>query len=124
DLTTVDVAAHDALLADARAHAGDYALVQWSSPMPDDHLADRAVLEGKMSTDMPLDDLRWEPEVYDTERMRRRNEMIEARGVGQYSSAAQHTATGELVGVTTLSRLDTLPDRVDQWETIVLEQHR
>jgi GNAT superfamily N-acetyltransferase len=124
DLTTIDVAAHDALLADAVAHSEDYTLVQWTSPVPDQHLADCAVLEGKMSTDMPLDDLQWEPEVYDTERMRRRNEMIEARGIRQYSSAAQHTTTGELVGVTTLSRLDTLPDHVDQWETIVLEQHR
>jgi GNAT superfamily N-acetyltransferase len=124
DLTNLNVAAHDTLLADARAHATDYTLVQWTSPMPDEHLADCAVLEEKMSTDMPLDDLEWEPEVYDAERMRRRNEMIAARGIRQYSSAAQHTATGELVGVTTLSRLATLPDHIDQWETIVLEQHR
>jgi RimJ/RimL family protein N-acetyltransferase len=82
------------------------------------------VLEGKMSTDVPLDDLAWEPEVYDAERMRRRNEMIVGRGMRQYTSVARHEATGELVGSTTLTRLATLPDHVDQWETIVLEEHR
>ena len=80
DLSAVDTAVHDELLADARAHAAGYTLLQWTSPIPDEHLAGCAVLEGKMSTDMPLDDLAWEPEVYDAERMRRRSEMIEARG--------------------------------------------
>jgi len=124
DLSAVDTAVHDDLLADARAHAAGYTLLQWTSPIPDEHLAGCAVLEGKMSTDMPLDDLAWEPEVYDAERMRRRSEMIEARGLRQFTSAARHDATGEIVGMTTLTRLDTLPEHVDQWETIVLEEHR
>jgi GNAT superfamily N-acetyltransferase len=124
DLTHVDTAAHDALLADARAHATGYTLLQWTSPIPDEHLAACAVLEGKMSTDVPLDDLAWEPEVYDVDRMRRRNEMIAARGMHQYTSAARHDVTGEVVGMTTLTRLATLPDHVDQWETIVLDGHR
>ena len=124
DLSAVDTAVHDDLLADARAHAAGYTLLQWTSPIPDEHLAGCAVLEGKMSTDMPLDDLAWEPEVYDAERMRRRSEMIEARGLRQFTSAARHDGTGEIVGMTTLTRLDTLPEHVDQWETIVLEEHR
>jgi len=124
DLSAVDTAVHDELLADARAHAAGYTLLQWTSPIPDEHLAGCAVLEGKMSTDMPLDDLAWEPEVYDAERMRRRSEMIEARGLRQFTSAARHDGTGEIVGMTTLTRLDTLPEHVDQWETIVLEEHR
>ena len=124
DLTTVDSAAHDALLADARSHATGYTVLQWMSPVPDEHLAGCGVLEGKMSTDPPLDDLQWEPEVYDVDRMRRRNEMIEGRGMRQYTSVARHDATGELVGSTTLTRHATMPDHVDQWETIVLEEHR
>jgi len=124
DLSAVDTAVHDDLLADARAHAAGYTLLQWTSPIPAEHLAGCAVLEGKMSTDMPLDDLAWEPEVYDAERMRRRSEMIEARGLRQFTSAARHDGTGEIVGMTTLTRLDTLPEHVDQWETIVLEEHR
>jgi GNAT superfamily N-acetyltransferase len=124
NLTTVDPAAYDAMLADARTHATDYTVVQWTSPMPDEQLAGCAVLEGKMSTDVPLDELEWEPEVYDVDRMRRRNAMIAARGMWQYTSAARHDGSGELVGVTTLTRLATLPEHVDQWETIVLEEHR
>jgi GNAT superfamily N-acetyltransferase len=124
DLTNLDTPVHDALLDDARAHAAGYTLLQWTSPVPDEHLAGCAVLEGKMSTDVPLDDLDWEPEVYDVDRMRRRNEMIAARGMGQFTSAARHDATGEIVAMTTLTRMDTLPDHADQWETIVLEDHR
>jgi GNAT superfamily N-acetyltransferase len=124
DLTTVDSAAHDALLAQARAHATGYTVLQWTSPIPDEHLAGCAVLEGKMSTDMPLDDLAWEPEAYDAERMRRRDAMIVGRGMRQYTSVARHDETGELVGSTTLTRLASLPDHIDQWETIVLDEHR
>jgi GNAT superfamily N-acetyltransferase len=124
DLTTVDHAAHDALLADARSRASAYTLVQWTSPTPDEHLAALGVLEGAMSTDPPTDDLSWEPEVYDADRMGRRLETIAARGIRQYTSAARDDATGALVGSTTLARLATLPEHVDQWETIVLEEHR
>lgn len=56
--------------------------------------------------------------------MRRRDEMIAARGMQQYTSVARCDATDELVGSTTLTRLATLPEHVDQWETIVLEAHR
>jgi GNAT superfamily N-acetyltransferase len=123
-LSMVDLAAYDVLLADARTHATDYTVLQWTSPVPDEHLAGCAVLEGKMSTDVPLDDLRWEPEAYDVDRMRRRNEMIAGRGMRQYTSVARHEATGELAGSTTLTRLAGLPEHIDQWETIVLEEHR
>jgi GNAT superfamily N-acetyltransferase len=116
DLTTVDTAAHDALLAQARSYATGYTVLQWTSPIPDEHLAGCAVLEGRMSTDIPLDDLAWEPETYDAERMRRRDAMIVGRGMRQYTSVARHDATGELVGSTTLTRLATVPDEIDQWE--------
>jgi RimJ/RimL family protein N-acetyltransferase len=124
DLMTVDSAAHDALRAQARAHATGYTVLQWTSPIPDEHLAGCAVLEGRMSTDMPLDDLAWEPEAYDAERMRKRDAMIVGRGMRQYTSVARHDETGELVGSTTLTRLASLPDHIDQWETIVLQAHR
>jgi GNAT superfamily N-acetyltransferase len=124
DLASIDSAAHDALLAEARAYSADYTVLQWTSPVPEEHLAGCAVLEGRMSTDIPLDDLQWEPESYDADRMRRRNEMIAGRGMRLYTSVARHDATGELVGSTTLTRLATLPDDIDQWETIVLEEHR
>jgi GNAT superfamily N-acetyltransferase len=124
DLTIVDEPAYDALLADAKSHSKGYSVLQWTSPVPEEHLAGCAVLEGKMSTDVPIDDLHWEPEVYDVDRMRRRDQMIVARGMRQYTSVARHDATGELVGSTTLTRLDTVPDSLDQWETIVLAEHR
>jgi GNAT superfamily N-acetyltransferase len=124
DLTRVDSVSQDALLAQARSYATGYTVLQWTSPMPDEHLAGCAVLEGKMSTDIPLDDLAWEPEAYDAERMRRRDAMIVGRGMRQYTSVARHDVTGELVGSTTLTRLATVPDHIDQWETIVLEEHR
>lgn len=124
DLAAVDRAGHDRLLAEARGVATGYTLLQWTSPTPEEHLAGRAVLEGLMSTDPPLDDLRWEPESFDADRMRGIESMVAAWAMRQYTSAARHDGTGQLVGTTTLTRMDTLPEHVDQWETIVLEEHR
>src|SRR5947207_392998 len=56
------------LLADARAHSSGYSQLRWVGPTPDEHLAAMAELTSRMSTDAPLDDLTWEPEVFDADR--------------------------------------------------------
>ena len=43
-------------------------LLQWVGPTPDEHLAAMAELTSRMSTDAPMDDLAWEPEVFDADR--------------------------------------------------------
>jgi RimJ/RimL family protein N-acetyltransferase len=118
-----EIPMHDALLADARRRATAYSLLQWSSPMPEEHLAAMAVLEARMSTDRRSTTLRG-PETFDADRMRRRSAMISGRGMRQDTTVALHDATGELVGTTTLTFMSSIPTHADQWETIVLEEHR
>jgi GNAT superfamily N-acetyltransferase len=115
---------HEELLADARAHAAGYELVQWTGPTPEADLDDDAVLQGRMSTDAPLDDLAWEPEEYDAGRSRARDAMMAGRGLKSYVSAARHRDSGRLVGVTRVVVSADVREHGDQWETIVLPEHR
>jgi GNAT superfamily N-acetyltransferase len=123
-LRAVDDAVLDTLLADARAHAGGYTLVQWVGATPEPDLDAVAQLESRMTTDAPLDDLEWEQEVFDAARIRARDECKDARLLRSYTSAVRHDATGELVGLTCLVVFDGVDDAAEQWQTIVLPAHR
>ena len=120
----LDVDGHNGLLRDAWAHATEYELCQWVGATPAGSTADIAVLHGRMSTDPPLDDLSWEPEVIDEAHVSARDEMMAAHGMRVYSAAARHRATDVVVGLTTLVVLSDVPVFGDQWETIVLPEHR
>jgi GNAT superfamily N-acetyltransferase len=124
DLATVDEARLDALLADSEAHAAGYSLLQWSGRTPDEHLDEMAALESRMTTDAPLDDLRWEQEVFDADRMRARDEVMAARLNRPYTSAVRDDASRQVVGSTTLVVADGVDDCAGQWQTIVLPEHR
>jgi GNAT superfamily N-acetyltransferase len=123
-LADVPEATYDALLADARRHAAGYTVLQWVGPAPEEHLADMAGLAARMSTDAPMEDLDWEPEVFDAERVRGRDASCVARGMRRYTTAVRHEKSGALVGFTTLTCFATLDWYADQWETIVAPEHR
>ncbi|HEU4541891.1 MAG TPA: GNAT family N-acetyltransferase [Jiangellaceae bacterium] len=55
---------------EALRHAAGYELVTWHGRIPDEHIAEYARLAGRMSTDVPLGDLDYEPELWDEERVR------------------------------------------------------
>jgi GNAT superfamily N-acetyltransferase len=112
------------LLADARAHSSGYSLRTWVGPTPDEHLADMAELTSRMSTDPPLDDLAWEPEVFDADRMREADRRSELRGNDSYVTAARHDASGSVVGFTRLVVARDVRTVAWQWQTIVLPEHR
>ncbi len=82
------------------------------------------MLHARMSTDPPLDDLSWEPETYDAARVVARDRMMAAHGMHVYAAAARHRETGTAVGITTLVVFSDVPGFGDQWETIVLPEHR
>jgi GNAT superfamily N-acetyltransferase len=124
DLRAIDAGVHERMLADAWAHAEGYSLVQWTGTTPEGLVDDTSVLESRMSTDPPLDDLKWEPEPADPERLRQRDAMLVGRGQVRYVTAARHDASGLLVGFTSLVRNATDPVGGHQWETIVLPEHR
>ena len=67
-----------------------------------------------MSTDVPLDAWNGSRRSTTSTACARRNAMIAARGMRQYTSRRHHDASGELVGVTTLTRLGhRSPEHVD-----------
>jgi GNAT superfamily N-acetyltransferase len=124
ELDRVDDATLAGLEADAVAHADGYSLVQWSGSTPEGHLDDIAVLETRMSTDAPLGTLEWEEEDIDAGRVRERDQLRIERGNRSWTTAVRHDATGRLVGSTTLVVRGTHRHDADQWETIVLHEHR
>jgi GNAT superfamily N-acetyltransferase len=124
DLTAVDDARLDALLTDAVAHSAGYSVLQWIGATPEEHLAAVAALESRMTTDAPMDDLQWEQEVFDADRMRGRDAVMTARRNRAYTTAARHDASGDVVGTTMLTVADGVDDAAGQWQTIVAPQHR
>jgi GNAT superfamily N-acetyltransferase len=124
DVALVDHEGHDELLRDAQSHAVDYDLVTWVGPTPEELRADVAALHARMSTDQPLDDLAWEPEVYDEAKVVARDEMMAAHGMRVYACAVRDRDSETAVGITTLVVFADVPEFGDQWETIVLPEHR
>jgi GNAT superfamily N-acetyltransferase len=124
DLATLDEAHLADLLADARAHATGYSLVQWVGASPAEHLPGMAALQSRMTTDSPLDDLSWEQEVYDTERQAEHDRIWLERGTGLYTTAVVHDESGEVVGSTTAVVFVDSYTGAYQWQTIVLPEHR
>lgn len=124
DLRTVDQPMLDGLLADARSHAGGYSLVQWTGMTPDRYLPGMAALESRMTTDAPMDDLVWEQEVYNAERLRDMEQVVEARGARRYTTMAVHDGSGDVVGSTTVGLHADADEGAFQWQTIVSPEHR
>jgi GNAT superfamily N-acetyltransferase len=112
------------LLADARGHADGYSLVQWRGACPEEHVGDLAVLESRLVTDAPLDDLAWEPEDYDATRMRELDRMREGRGIRSCTTGARHDASGHVVAYTSVVIYHEHPEAGHQWQTIVAPEHR
>lgn len=124
DLTAIEDAGLDTLLEDARAHSAGYTLVQWVGATPEGYVDAVGALESRMTTDAPFDDLAWEQEVFDAERIRARDAVKEVRGLLTYTSAAQHDESGTVVGISSLVTYDGVEGFASQWETIVLPDHR
>lgn len=124
DLAAVDPGEHERLLAAAREHSAGYTTVCWRDSAPEEHAADYAYLFGRLSADAPMDDLSWEPERYDIERIRTLERHILLRGFHSYAAAARHDATGRLVGVTRISLPGCHRHFAYQEETLVLPEHR
>lgn len=124
EIAGLDDARLDELLADAREHSAGYSLVQWIGATPDAHLGAIAALESRMTTDAPFDDLAWEQEVFDDDRIRARDAAKSAHGLRSYSTAAVHDASGTVVGYTCVVVPADVDEGADQWQTIVLPEHR
>lgn len=101
-----------------------YDLELWEGPTPERRLDDLAVLHAAMSTDPPLGETDYEPELWDAARVRRQDALNEAEGRRWLTAAARHVASDALVGFTqlTVPADDTRP--LFQQDTVVLHAHR
>lgn len=121
---TLDRAALDDLERSAVAASPGYRLVQWQNELPEPLLDDLAVLEARMSTDPPLGDLDWEPEVYDRDRLKGIEEAVRVRGRDIFGTGVVHEQSGMLVGYTQYGLDPDVAQHAWQWATIVLPEHR
>lgn len=113
-----------ATTAETDEHASGYEVLTSWDGIPDEWLADRAELSRRMSTDVPLGGLAITEENWDAERVRRNFATARAQGRRVVESVARHTATGRLVGYTTLAVASHTPHLAYQWDTLVLHEHR
>lgn len=113
-----------ALEAAASAHAGDYTLLGWADACPEELVDNYAVLNARMSTDVPTAGLDWEGEIWDAARIRRDEETLARSGTQSVVSAAMHRPTGQLVAYTVLNWRPEVPATVLQQDTLVAAEHR
>jgi GNAT superfamily N-acetyltransferase len=102
EISTVDLAEHDRLLAEAWTAAGGYRTVAWIGVPPDDLIEDVAYLDGRLITDAPMGELDLEPEKITPDRVRVREMAIAQRGRQTVHTGVVHEATGRLVAWTTI----------------------
>lgn len=112
-----------ALEAEAKPRAAEYRLVSWRGRMPEEYLAEYARLTGRMSTDAPLDDLEYEPEVWEPERVRMAEDRRVRMGREWWCTVAV-APDGTLAGMTDISLPTDAPHDAFQGDTIVDPLHR
>jgi GNAT superfamily N-acetyltransferase len=101
-----------------------YEIVQWREHAPDEWVAQFAELLTGMSEDIPSGErrseiVRWTPELVRDAEARR-----VAQGRFTYTTAALHTASGELTAFTEMGGTPETPDRLGQYGTYVRRDHR
>lgn len=112
------------LRAEAEERAAGYTVVQWIDRAPAEVIDDLAVLAAQMSTEAPMEEMAWEPEVWTAQRYRAREDSTIARRRRRFASAARHEASGRIVGFTDLAVSTVRPEVGYQWDTLVVPEHR
>ncbi|WP_315096115.1 GNAT family N-acetyltransferase [uncultured Cellulomonas sp.] len=111
--------------AEAEAHAGpDYRLVSWQSHVPEEWVDAYALLNTRMSTDVPLGGLDLEEDVWDAQRIRQTEKQYAERELELLVMAAEHIPTHTLAAFTAFLEVPTTEEFVHQDDTLVLREHR
>lgn len=124
DLTGVDEAALDELLAAAWAKAADYELVTWINHAPDDLIEALAYLDSRMNLDAPTGDLTIEATTPDPARMRDHERRSITSGKLRVATAVRHRRTGAVAGWTDIVVVPGDEENAWQGITIVDPEHR
>ncbi|WP_298040647.1 GNAT family protein [uncultured Microbacterium sp.] len=112
-------------LDEAIAYAGDeYRLVEWSLPTPPELRRGYGGVIARMATDVPVGDLVSEAEVWDDEKVARRDARILSGGATFSVAAVEHVPTGEIVAFNELKADGDLTGVTHQWGTLVVPEHR
>jgi GNAT superfamily N-acetyltransferase len=123
----VDLAATADLLpgleAEAAERRGDYRLVWWTDPAPEEHLASLAAAMSRFLEEIPLGDLDLRPETWTPERLRAGEARRAAQRRDQLMVVAL-TPSGEVAGYTDLTLAPHAPRLADIGDTLVLPDHR
>jgi GNAT superfamily N-acetyltransferase len=108
---------------DAAGHAADYELVRRTGPTPDDELDELAVLTATIN-DAPMDDIDFEDEVFDAQRIRAYEDAQLAPGHTLHRVLARHRETGDLAGHSVVVVSGERPWIGNQHDTAVAREHR
>ncbi len=112
-----------ALHDEAVRHATVYELVTLTGRTPADLIPGLVEVTSAIN-DAPLDDLDYEDEVYDADRVRAYEQAQEASGYRMHRVVARHRGTGALVGHTVVCVDTEQPAWAEQHDTAVLPEHR
>lgn len=108
---------------EAMPYAADYEVVTWRGRIPDEHIAEYARLAGRMSTDVPLGELDYEPELWDEQRVRLGEERRIRMGRDWWCTVAI-APDGRLAGSTEIGLAIDSDHSAFQGDTIVDRPHR
>ncbi|HET9945320.1 MAG TPA: GNAT family N-acetyltransferase [Actinomycetes bacterium] len=124
DLTTLSDDLLARLRAEAEENATGYSLVTWAGRVPDEHADGYARLLGRISADAPHGDLDLEASVWDAERVRQREALLESQGRRSVAALARVGQDGPLVAYSDVGVSSHDPDNTFQWDTLVQPEHR
>lgn len=112
-------------LAAAEERSGpDYRVRSWAGTTPAPFAADLAVLRTRMSTDAPQGALGEPEDVWSADRAVAWEEETTVDGTTLLTAAVEHLADGRLVGFTQLAVPPHPGHAVEQYDTLVLREHR
>lgn len=110
---------------EALARAGEeYELLAWTGGCPEDHVEGLALLMSRMSTDVPIGELSYDAETWDTARVRHVEDSWQQAGIVSLVAAARHRSSGELAAFSVLQLTPAKPWLADQDDTLVARAHR
>jgi GNAT superfamily N-acetyltransferase len=111
------------VVASAR-RAGEYRMLTFVTPWPEEFAEDEWELLRVMSTDEPAGDGEREEEVWDEARMIESDELRQRRGATKLCAAALHEPSGRVVAMTEILLCEDEPRQSWQLVTVVHPEHR